>query len=257
MKPSGVRARTVDVHRYHEISESAHRIMNPVSEARVAEAGAHCGLQPGHRVLDLACGKGEQLCQYAHRFGVTGVGIDVHEPLLAVARDRATELGLGARVEFLLGDAVATAARLEGAFDLVSCLGASWIGGGLKGTLELMRAHAAPSSWLLVGEVFWAQAAPAAVVERFGPPETFADLAGTLDRFEEADLELVELMAASQEEWDDYATSQWLNVERWLRANPDAPDADDLRAARDLSRRQYLAEDRGVVGWGLFVLRPR
>jgi SAM-dependent methyltransferase len=231
--------------------------MNPVSEARVVDAGAHCGLAPGHRVLDLACGKGEQLCQYARTFGVTGVGIDVHEPLLAIARDRAVELEVDDRVEFLLGDAATRASELSEAFDLVSCLGATWIGGGLLGTLELMKAHAAAASWLLVGEVFWATTPPPAVVDRFGPPETFADLAGTLDRFERAGLELVELMAASEQEWDDYATSQWLNVERWLREHPAASDAADVRAARDRSRREYLAEDRGVVGWALFVLRRR
>lgn len=64
------------------------------------------------------------------------------------------------------------------------------------------------------------------------------------------------MVLASHDDWDRYAASQWLNVARWLDANPDDPEADDVRAIRDESRRDYLARDRPRLGWGVFVLRP-
>lgn len=241
----------VDVHRYHGISESTHRIMNPVTLERLLLVGEICGLGSASHLLDLACGKGEMLCQFAARLGVAGVGVDIYPPVIADARDRAIELGVADRVEFAEGDAAQP--LHHGRFNVVSCLGASWIGGGLTGTLQIMLHHAEARAWLLVGEVYWARAPSDEMATRYG--QAFADLAGTLDLFEEAGVDLVEMVLTSDDDWDRYAASQWLNVANWLDANPDHPDAASVRAERDESRRRYLAEERGTVGWGVFIGR--
>ena len=49
----------VNVFRYHEISESSHRILNPLSFDKVLLLGDICRIAKGTRLLDLACGKGE------------------------------------------------------------------------------------------------------------------------------------------------------------------------------------------------------
>lgn len=242
----------VDVHRYHQISESSHRIMNPLALDRLMLVGEICKLREGMRILDLACGKGEMLCQFARRFGTSGVGIDVFPPVLEDARRRAGELRVGEQVEFVQGDA-ATPPSGIGSFDVVSCLGASWIGGGLAGTLEIMKDHVGAGRWLLVGDVYWARPPSVALENRYG--QTFADLEGTLDLFEAARVDLVEMVITNLDDWDRYAASQWLNVSDWLLANPDHEDAARLRALRDESRRNYLAEERGTIGWGVFVGR--
>jgi SAM-dependent methyltransferase len=156
------RAIVVSIFRYHEISESGRGILNPLSVSKLDQLGAICRLQAGQRHLDLACGKGEMLCRYARDHRITGVGIDIHPPFLDDARARANELGVEAQVRFLEGDA-ADPADVGDGFDVVSCIGATWIGGGLSGTLELMRARARRGSWLLVDEVFWAEQPPAQV----------------------------------------------------------------------------------------------
>jgi SAM-dependent methyltransferase len=241
----------IDVHQYHRISESTHGIMNPLAPERLMLMGEACRLDSSSRILDLACGKGEMLCQFAARFGVTGVGVDIYGPLIADARARAVELGVADRVELVEGDA---ANPLDvGHFGVVSCLGASWIGGGLAGTLQIMLRHAEPRAWLLVGEVYWARPPSAELAARYGQP--FADLAGTLDIFESAGVDLVEMVLTNDDDWDRYAASQWLNVANWLDANPDHPDAAAVRAERDESRRRYLTDERGTLGWGVFVGR--
>ena len=80
--------------------------------AAVAEVGS------GQRVLDVGCGIGDPTLQVAVLVGPHGrvVGIDLAEPMLAVARERAAALGL-AHVEFVAGD-VATM-TLPGPFDVV------------------------------------------------------------------------------------------------------------------------------------------
>lgn len=241
----------VDVHRYHQIAESSHRIMNPLSLDRLMLVGEICQLHEGLGILDLACGKGEMLCQFAERFGTSGVGIDLFPPVVDDARRRASELGVSDRLEFLNGDASAPSG--VGDFDVVSCLGASWIGGGLAGTLQIMKDHVEEGGWLLVGEVYWARPPSAELASRYG--EQFADLAGTLDVFESVGVDLVEMVLSNLDDWDRYSASQWLNVSDWLLANPDHEEAAEVRAVRDESRRNYLAEERGTLGWGVFLGR--
>jgi ubiquinone/menaquinone biosynthesis C-methylase UbiE len=60
---------------------------------------ARLPLVPGQRVLDLCCGTGASAIPAARAVGPSGqvTGVDVAEPLLALARDRRIVLGSGYR----------------------------------------------------------------------------------------------------------------------------------------------------------------
>jgi hypothetical protein len=88
------------------------------------------------------------------------------------------------------------------------------------------------------------------------PPTPHApagDLSGVLTTFEDAGLQLVEMVLASPDDWDRYAAGQWLNVQQWLAAHSDDSCAPAVRAERDASQHAYLAHDRDHLGWGVFV----
>jgi len=80
------------------------------------------GLSTGENVLDLCCGAGASALPAARAVGENGqvTGIDVAEPLLALARARAAADGL-TNVEFRLADATATGLAAE-SFDAVLCV---------------------------------------------------------------------------------------------------------------------------------------
>lgn len=63
--------------------------------------------QPGERVLDVGCGCGDTSLQLAERVAPTGhvTGLDISEPMLAVAQRRAAEQGRQDQVNFVLADA--------------------------------------------------------------------------------------------------------------------------------------------------------
>ncbi len=63
----------LSVHRYHQISESTHLILNPFSIEKLAVVEDICSPTPGQAVLDLGCSKGEMLC----RFGAMGWAVFV------------------------------------------------------------------------------------------------------------------------------------------------------------------------------------
>ncbi|WP_067547080.1 methyltransferase domain-containing protein [Nocardia crassostreae] len=77
-------------------------------------------VRAGERALDIGSGTGSEVFEFAHRVGADGmaVGVDANPAMLAVARSRAAEIGVGARfVE-------ASAYRLpfaDDSFDAVRC----------------------------------------------------------------------------------------------------------------------------------------
>jgi SAM-dependent methyltransferase len=240
--------------RFHEIAEANHRILNPLSEAKLRLLGEICRLSPGQLLLDLACGKGEMLCQWANRWGIRGIGVDISKVFLEAAHERAKEMGVLEDLTFIEADAGTYMADAN-AFDVVSCLGATWIGNGLIGTLKLLQKAVKPGGLLLVGEPYWVDEPPAKAYEDCGGKDNYVSLAGTLARFDSLGLDLVEMVLSSPDDWDRYAAAHWWTVHEWLKQNPDDPDAEALRQWSNRDRANYLDYGRRYLGWGVFVLR--
>jgi SAM-dependent methyltransferase len=241
----------------HEIAEANHRILDPFTPEKLQVLGEVCGVAAGTSVLDLACGKGEMLCQWAATFRAIGCGVDLSEVFLAAARSRAGELGVADRLTFLQRDAGAYVAE-PGTFDIAACLGATWIGGGLAGTAALLRRTLRPDGLLVIGEPFWNEAPPGEAVAALGfGADDYVSLAGTAERLAEAGLELVEMVLADGDSWDRYEATQWGTIADWLDANPADPEHAAMRQFLDHERDTYLRWGRRYLGWGVFVARPR
>jgi SAM-dependent methyltransferase len=243
--------------RFHEIAENNHRILNPFTDEQLMLLGEICRLDSGVRQLDLCCGKAEMLCRWSAQYGLIGVGVDISTVFLQAARERARELEVSEKIMLVEGDA-ADYPEEHHQFDIVSCIGATWIGGGLVGALNLMRpALKNERSLLLVGEPFWIEEPPEEAYEQLagGDRSVFTTLAGTLDRFESVNLELVEMVLADQQGWDRYVAMQWMAVSDWLRQHPNDPDAGALAEWIAAARRSHLTYSRRYLGWGVFVLR--
>ena len=241
--------------RFHEISETYHRILNPFTEDQLMLLGEICRLEPNDKLLDLACGKAELLCRWAQKYGISGVGVDISTVFLEAAHKRAAELGVADQLTFVEGDAGQYRQETHD-FEVVSCIGATWIGGGLAGTLTLMKRALKPGGLLLVGEPYWMAPSPEAAYEMMGiGADDFVSLDETLDRFEAAGLQLIEMVLANLDGWDRYEAPQWMAVNDYLRANPDDPEAGELRQWISNNRRTYLKYGRRYLGWGVFVLQ--
>lgn len=235
----------------HEISEANHRILDPITDDQLVTVGRLARVGDGTRVLDLACGKGELLVRWAQVFGATGVGVDVSTVFVPAARARATELGVEHLVRFELGDAAAYVP--PDSYDVACCVGATWIGGGTAGTIELLRKAVPPGGLLVIGECYWRDPPPRCALDDMPDVQP---LGGLLDVFDRAGTDLVEMMHADEASWDRYVAAQWFTLRRWLDEHPDDPLRQDVRAFLDTSRRTYLDVQRRYLGWGVFLLRP-
>lgn len=71
------------------------------------------------RIVDLGCGFGDSLVWLADEVGASGIGIDIAEPNLEVARDLAKERGVESKVDFRRGDFHELSSLLEDPVDVV------------------------------------------------------------------------------------------------------------------------------------------
>ena len=242
---------------FHEIAESEHYIQNPLSHEKLMRLAEICQLNEHTRILDLACGKGERLCQWALKYGIKATGVDISETFIRAAKERSDELKVWSQLNFDVSDAKDYIQPFH-QYDIVSCIGATWIGGGLVGTLTMMMEALKDrdEGLLLVGDVFWNKTPTPEVCDALGIEEDYiSNLGGISDRFDQAGVELLEMLISNDDEWDDYYTTQWLTVSRFLRKNPNFKQTNELREWIDHHRRTYLKYEREYLGWGIFVTR--
>jgi len=238
---------------WHAVVEARHELQNPTSPEKIRELGERLDLGPGSHVLDIASGKGGPALLLAETFGCRLTCVERAPEFVAAARERTAAAGLEDRIEIVEADA---ASYELGRYDAALCLGATFAYGGLLPTLERLRTTA---PLLAVGEPYWREwPLPAAADQdadvRIDEGE-FLPLPETIERAESAGVQVVSLIASSQDDWDRYESLHWLALDEWLAANPADPQAEEFRARGAAQRARYLAWEREVLGWAIFVCR--
>jgi hypothetical protein len=202
-------------------------------------------------VLDIAGGRCGPALVLASTFGCRITGVERAPEFVAATRERIEQAGLADLIEVVESDARELPLKAE-AWDVVLCLGATFIWEGLDGTLAALVPATRSGGHVVVGEPYWRRPVPNEV-DDLG----YVSLAETIERLENAQLTTVGLIAASRDDWDRYESLHWRAVEDWLEAHPKDPEAPDIRGEHEGHRRRYLETPRDLLGWAIFAGRKR
>jgi SAM-dependent methyltransferase len=248
----------VDLPRSFVIRERDHRLHNPFTEEKMALLGRAVRLTAGQSVLDLASGSGEMLCTWARDHGIRGTGVDISTVFTETAAARAAELGVADRVRFVHDDASGYVA--DEPVDVAACIGATWIGDGVPGTIDLLERSLRPGGLMLIGEPYWRIDPPdQATVEgcHADAKDDFTSLPGLVGQFGDLGWDLVEMVLADQDSWDRYHAAQWFTLRRFLDEHPDDEMAAEVRAELNEAPLRHVLYPREFMGWGIFALMKR
>lgn len=248
----------MDIPRIFNITESAHRIHNPFTAEKFITLGEALRLKPGMQVLDLGSGSGEMLCTWGRDHGIVGVGVDMSQLFSKQAQLRAIQLGVADQVKFIHNDASGYVS--DDKVDVAACVGATWIGGGVAGTIELLMRSLRTGGIILIGEPYWRRLPPTEDIAKGCLASSINDfliLPELLVFFGHLGYDVVEMVLADQDGWDRYEAAKWLTMRQWLDANPDDEFAQEVRAKLTSEPERYATYTREYLGWGVFALMPQ
>jgi SAM-dependent methyltransferase len=231
---------------FHAIAEKDHDIQDPMSPEKIRRLGDHLRLNSESRVLDVACGHGGPALVLAETFGCHIVGVERAAEFVDAARERIAAAKLGSLIEIMAGDALDYSVE-TGTFDVIMCLGATFIWGGLDGTLDALTPAAKPGGYLVVGEPYWRQWPPATDDHDVG----WTTLPEITHKFEAAGLRVTGVIGSSQDDWDAYESLHWRALEEWLEQHGHDPQWDEIHREHRAARDRYLTIRRELLGWAI------
>lgn len=249
----------MDMWKYFAITHRDHLLCNPISSEKMDELLGLLDLQPGARVLDIACGKGEVLVRLAENWCINGVGVDLSPPFIEDAKRRHTQRVQYTDIEFLLMDGKDYQPVQTESFDVAMCLGATWIWNGYRGTLRALKEFVKPGGLVVCGEPYWISHPPQEYLEIQNMLEDeFNSHHGNVLTGEEEGLNLLSAMVSNHDDWDKYEGLQWRAAANHIRDNPNDPDLPEITGRVRTSREAYLQWGRDVLGWAIYLFRkPR
>ena len=247
----------MDIWKYYDTTHHLHTYCNPVSEQGFDELIALLDLGPGDRMLDIACGMGELMIRTVERTGCSAVGVDLSPYASERGRQRIASRLPDADIRLVTGRAEDHPVPEDARFDLVSCIGASWIWDGCEGTLRALVERARPGGLVIAGEPYWLQAPDPEYLrlEELTAEMFPASLADYSDFARSLGLEVLWMRGSSPEDWDRYEMTQTLAFDRWSREHPDHPDLPAFREKLRVNKDAYLRWGRDTLGFAVWLFR--
>ena len=246
----------MDLWKYFNITHKRHHLLNPMSRTKFERLCQLLQLKQGERVLDIACGKGELLIRLAELYDIAGIGVDLSPHYIQDCREKQQKRVPDSDIEFLEMDGADY--KPEAPFDAVFCVGASWVYGGHRGTIQALKKMVKNGGLIVLGEPFWLKEPSKEYLEVEGTTkDTFGTHQNNVKVGENEGLSCLYTLVSNQDDWDQYETLQWWAVDDYVRANPDDPDIPELLKQKTREKNIYLQEGRETTGWAIYVFRKQ
>lgn len=235
------------------ISHKYMEIINPSSHEKILDIGKILGVNQKSRIIDFGCGYGEVLAVWAKNFGISGIGIEIREHACNRARNKMQEQGISERIEIVHGNGAEYQFE-EHSFDFALCIGASFIWGGYRPTIQAIKEAIKADGKLVIGEPYWLKEdVPEEYAKQYHDVHSEYELL-QITRGEGFDFEYV--VRASYGDWDRYEAGNWYGLIRWIEENPDHPKRQEVIDYLHKIQEEYLKYGREYLGWAIYILTP-
>jgi SAM-dependent methyltransferase len=237
-----------------DIAEVDIELINPTTPEKILTIGRVAGMAPGKTLIDYGCGYAEPLLLWAESFGISGVGIDIRQQAVGRARQKIAGRGLSERLQIVHGPGADYECQ-PGSFDFAACVGASFVWDGYRQALQAMRQVIRPQGRVIIGEPYW-------LVENVSPDlaqawtEMIHSEAWLLHTAREEGFDVQYVIHSSHEDWDRYEAGNWDGLLRWIEANPNHPERQQVIDHLHESQEEYFTVGRLYFGWALYLLNP-
>ena len=238
----------MDQQLYWAIAERDIEIQNPITDRKLRQLDDYCDIRNGLHVLDIGCGKAWVMRQWAERYAIDGVGVELNPIFLDVARRKKPTTGT---IEYIEGPAKNFHAPKE-SFDIVMCLGATFALDGFVSAIEWMAAMAKPGAALVIGDLTLKHR-PAVHRNEWLPNDPIETM-GVIERH---GAQVSAMISASDADFERYVSHHRHATLRWAREHPAHPDRDDVLDKSKADWTYYLKTIRPYLGWTIFVAHKK
>jgi SAM-dependent methyltransferase len=246
----------MEIWKFFDITHREHVFCNPMSVEKFDELIALLRLKPKDRVLEIATGKGEFIIRLAEQYDIEGIGVDLSPYCISYAKKKHQERIPDAQLNFVEMDGADYKPEAPEDFNLVACIGASWIFDGHKETLIALSEMAAPDGWVIVGEPYWQREPTAEYLEVIGEKRgTYGTHYENMKVGQELGLKLIYTLVSNQDDWDKYEGLQWYAANEWASKNPDDADMEKVLKRVHENRENYLRWGRETFGWAIYLFK--
>ncbi len=249
----------LDTWKFHDIRHKNHLLCNPMSEKKFEKLCNFFRLKRSARVVDIACGKGEFLVRLAELYDVVGVGVDISPYCIKDCLEKKRKRIPSSALTFIEMDGKKYKPEAYEFYDLALCIGASWVYGGHRGTLQTLKKMTKPGGLIAVGEPFWLQEPSEGYLKVEGMrKEEFGTHYDNVKVGEEEGLTCIYTLVSNHDDWDHYETYQIWAVDDYIQGNPDDPDNQELLTRTKRIKETYFLWGRETLGWAIYIFRkPR
>jgi len=246
----------LDIWKYYNITHKAHLLCNPINKEKFEKLCRLLRFKQGEYVLDIACGKGEFLVRLNELYDIIGVGVDISSYCIKDCLEKKRKRVANSDITFIEMDGKDYNPESNEIFDHSMCIGASWIYGGYRGTLQALKKMTKLGGLILVGEPFWLKEPEEEYLKTEElKKEAFGTHYDNVNVGEEEGLTCLYTLVSNQDDWDHYETLQWWNVDVYIQQNPEDPDNQKLLEKTKRGKESYLRWGRDTSGWAIYVFK--
>ena len=135
-------------------------------------------------------------------------------------------------------------------------LGASFVFGGYRQTLERLASMVEDGGWVVSGEPYWRREPVSEYLEVLQC--TRNDIGTHLENVRTGEglgLDLTYTIVSSKDDFDRYEALQWYATDTYKRTHPEDADVPALLNQLTAYRDAYLQWGRDTLGWAIYVFR--